>query len=154
MKREYIKKEGKAFEPTELGIRIEKFLIEAFPSFMDFGYTVRVEDKLDDIANNGKVWYDIVQNFWLELEGYLEASKNIGDKIKFNPKGSAKFTDDWIKQLGNYRKLTVTFREKSHFNGDMASYGFKEFNDTEAHWVFVDEYFELDGIGNNFELST
>ncbi|MBI3666700.1 MAG: type I DNA topoisomerase, partial [Acidobacteria bacterium] len=47
--REYVKKEGGRFTPTELGMVVTDLLIENFDDIFDVAYTARMEEELDEI---------------------------------------------------------------------------------------------------------
>ncbi|MDO8640903.1 MAG: type I DNA topoisomerase [Nitrosarchaeum sp.] len=81
IKRQYVEKQGKAFVPTELGRRVSDYLVGSFPELMDTNFTARIEDQLDDIADNKKVWYDVVDGFYVELSKRLTAAKQ-GESLK------------------------------------------------------------------------
>ena len=71
--KEYIKEEkgetileterNKLF-PTDIGHATNKFLLENFENIMDYQFTSRVEEELDEIANGKKVWSDVVARFY------------------------------------------------------------------------------------------
>jgi len=77
LKRQYVEKDGKAFKATELGMLVSDFLVKAFPELMDTGYTARIEEQLDEIADSKRVWYESVDAFYKELRKRIDASKNI-----------------------------------------------------------------------------
>lgn len=77
IKRQYMEKSGKAFVPTELGKRISQFLVVAFPELMNLNYTARIEQQLDEIAEEGKVWHTVVDGFYKELSKRLVESKDV-----------------------------------------------------------------------------
>ena len=77
IKRGYVDKNGKAFIPTELGTRISDFLVVSFPELMNPNYTARIEGELDEIAEHGKVWYEVVDSFFKELSKRLSVSKEM-----------------------------------------------------------------------------
>jgi len=81
-RRTYIEDTKKAFVPTELGKKVCEFLVKSFPEIMDEGYTARIEEQLDEIAENKKVWTDVAKVFWTELEKRLKGGKAIGQEIK------------------------------------------------------------------------
>jgi DNA topoisomerase I len=81
-KRTYIEETKKAFVPTDLGKRVSTFLSKAFSELMNTNYTARIEEQLDEIANNKKVWNNVVGDFWTELEKQLTTAKGIGKAIK------------------------------------------------------------------------
>ena len=77
--RNYVKKENKAFVPTQLGELITKLMKENFSDIVDCKFTASVESSLDDIEN-GKVELNaVLADFWKGFEKELvEAEKNIG----------------------------------------------------------------------------
>jgi len=74
--RTYVTREGKAFKPTDLGNIVCEYLVGAFPELMDIGYTARIEDKLDEIAEGKLVWYDTVGDFYTELKKRLDTASS------------------------------------------------------------------------------
>jgi len=66
--RGYIKKEGRALRPQELGFVVADLLAERFPGVVDVSFTARMEDELDDVANGERQWPPVVQEFYAPLE--------------------------------------------------------------------------------------
>jgi len=81
-KRKYVEDKNKVMTPTVLGKEVCNYLVKAFPELMNYNYTARIEDELDEIANAKKEYIKVLEHFWGELAKYLEASKNIAQKIK------------------------------------------------------------------------
>jgi len=54
--REYVKKEGGRFIPTELGMVVTGLLIESFDDIFDVTYTARMEEALDEIEEGQLGW--------------------------------------------------------------------------------------------------
>jgi DNA topoisomerase-1 len=75
LKRGYVIKDAKAFKPTELGNKICDFLLQAFPELMNTNYTARMETELDEIAEENKVWYTVVDGFYKELSRRISDAK-------------------------------------------------------------------------------
>ena len=61
--REYTLKEGQRLRPTELGKVVCQFLETNFPRIMDIGFTAKMEDELELIADNKKPWKQLLQEF-------------------------------------------------------------------------------------------
>ncbi len=76
MSRGYVEKEGKALKATDLGKRVVDMLIKFFPNIMDIGFTADMEDKLDDIEYGGKVWQNVVGDFYKDFEKELKVAQN------------------------------------------------------------------------------
>ncbi|MBQ7452748.1 MAG: topoisomerase DNA-binding C4 zinc finger domain-containing protein, partial [Clostridia bacterium] len=76
MSRSYAEKEGKALKATELGKKVVDMLIKFFPNIMDVGFTAAMEDRLDDIEYGGKVWQNVVGEFYTDFEKDLRAASS------------------------------------------------------------------------------
>ena len=62
--RNYVEKnDQKKFIPTEIGLRVNDLLVEHFPEVVDIGFTSKMEDNLDDIADGKKEWRSVMQEF-------------------------------------------------------------------------------------------
>ncbi|MCC7076496.1 MAG: type I DNA topoisomerase [Acidimicrobiia bacterium] len=72
LEREYVELESKRFFPTELGISVNDFLVDQFPEYVDYGFTAKMEDDLDHIAEGSEDWKPTVRGFWDELERRID----------------------------------------------------------------------------------
>ena len=66
--REYVKKEGGKFVPTELGMIVSDLLVENFADIFDVGYTARMEEELDEIEEGRRNWRDLMREFYERFE--------------------------------------------------------------------------------------
>jgi DNA topoisomerase-1 len=64
LEREYVKKEGGKFTPTELGMVVTDLLLECFEDIFDVEYTRRMEDALDEIELGKIDWREAMQEFY------------------------------------------------------------------------------------------
>ena len=62
--REYVKKEGGKFVPTELGMIVSDLLVENFADIFDVGYTARMEEELDEVEEGRRDWRDLMREFY------------------------------------------------------------------------------------------
>ncbi|HUS06739.1 MAG TPA: type I DNA topoisomerase [Bryobacteraceae bacterium] len=69
--REYVKKEGGRFTPTELGMVVTDLLIESFDHIFDVKYTARMEEELDEIEEGKLDWRLAMGEFYERLKGDL-----------------------------------------------------------------------------------
>ena len=77
--REYIKMDKKALIPTELGVKVTKYLEEYFKNVMDIKFTAGMETKLDEVELGKVNWQDIVRNFYTDFKSQLDyAGKQMG----------------------------------------------------------------------------
>lgn len=50
--------------PTDVGIVVNDFLIEYFPTIMDYNFTAKVEKQFDEVAEGECTWTDMMENFY------------------------------------------------------------------------------------------
>ncbi len=62
--REYVKKEGGKFLPTELGMVVTDLLLENFNDLFDVKYTARMEEELDEIEEGKLEWRAAMAEFY------------------------------------------------------------------------------------------
>jgi len=72
--REYVTLDKKRFMPTDTGDIVNKFLTEHFAQYVDYNFTARLEDQLDEIAGGQRPWIPVMEAFW---DGF---SKQITEK--------------------------------------------------------------------------
>ena len=80
---EEIKEEKTGFEknkiyPTNMGMFVTEFLNENFnSSFMDYSFTAKTENQLDQIAYKGRNWNDMIEEFY---QIFSKLSKNVPEE--------------------------------------------------------------------------
>ncbi|MBT8147965.1 MAG: topoisomerase DNA-binding C4 zinc finger domain-containing protein, partial [Gammaproteobacteria bacterium] len=67
--RGYVKLESKRFHALKMGDIVSERLIESFSELMNYDFTARMEDSLDDVANGKREWKDLLDEFY---EGFTE----------------------------------------------------------------------------------
>jgi DNA topoisomerase-1 len=70
--REYAKKEGGRFHPTELGMVVTELLVESFDDIFDVRYTARLEEELDAIEDGKRDWRLAMQDFYEKFKADLD----------------------------------------------------------------------------------
>jgi DNA topoisomerase-1 len=55
---------GKLF-PTDLGILVNRFLLQYFKNIIDYSFTATVEKDFDEIAQGKKVWNEMIHQFYV-----------------------------------------------------------------------------------------
>lgn len=69
--RGYVVEEGKYLKPTELGKQVCKFLEKEASPFMDYKFTAKLEEALDEIAHKKRDYYSTVKEVFKVLERYI-----------------------------------------------------------------------------------
>lgn len=62
--REYVELESRRFFPTDIGKIVGKFLTNHFTQYVDYDFTAKLEDDLDEISRGEKDWIPVLDHFW------------------------------------------------------------------------------------------
>ncbi|MBV8867409.1 MAG: type I DNA topoisomerase, partial [Acidobacteriaceae bacterium] len=80
--REYVKKEGGKFHPTELGMVVTDLLLESFNDLFDIKYTARMEEELDEIEEGKIEWRVAMADFYGRFQKDLEHAERHMTDVK------------------------------------------------------------------------
>jgi DNA topoisomerase-1 len=72
--RDYVKKIGAKFVPTEIGMVVTELLVKNFPYIFEPGYTARLEGELDAVEAGAERWTDLLDGFYGHLEQELKVA--------------------------------------------------------------------------------
>ena len=64
--------------PQEIGIVVSDFLVENFPSIMDYDFTANVEQDFDSIAEGKQVWNEVISSFYGDFHQKVDATMHDG----------------------------------------------------------------------------
>ena len=73
--RRYVERQKRYLLPTELGCAVLDLLVAFFPDLFDYGFTARMEDELDDIANGQRTRLAVLSAFWAAFEPQLQLAQ-------------------------------------------------------------------------------
>jgi len=76
--RKYVEMSGRAFVPTDIGKIVSRFLVRYFNNYVDYGFTARMEDILDEISNGERQWRPELERFW---KPFRERVDEIGTSV-------------------------------------------------------------------------
>lgn len=62
--REYVTVDARRFFPTDVGRIVSRFLTEHFTRYVDYDFTAKMEDDLDEIAEGQLAWIPLMKEFW------------------------------------------------------------------------------------------
>ena len=66
---------NKRFFPTDRGKLISAFLEKLFTKYVDYGFTAKLEDQLDDITSGKEDWIRVLELFWEDFNKNLSTVK-------------------------------------------------------------------------------
>lgn len=83
--RGYTIKEGKNLKPTELGEAVSNYLDKYFKSVINVKFTANMENRLDDIAEKGEQWQNVISSFWNGFKDLLSGADKYSSEFKIKP---------------------------------------------------------------------
>ena len=92
------------FVPTDIGEVVNEFLTNNFAEILDYGFTAKVEQDFDDIANGAEKWKEVLAGFYKEFHPKIEdveenAERATGEReLGTDPKTGKKV----IARMGRY----------------------------------------------------
>ena len=78
--REYVVLDKKRFVPTDVGRVVNKFLTEHFAHWVDYEFTAKMEDELDDISNGKEQWVPVLEKFWKDFSAQVGEKESVSRK--------------------------------------------------------------------------
>lgn len=96
--REYVKREGKQFVPTELGEAVTNLLKDRMPNIVNVKYTSKMEEDLDKIDSGEKYYIDMIRRYYDEFEAPLDQAKKDMQGVKIKLKEEE--TDEICEKCG------------------------------------------------------
>lgn len=74
-------------KPTDIGIVVNEFLTDSFPSILDYNFTAKVEKQFDNIAEGGEKWTNLIDTFYKKFHPIVDevmhshTDHKIGERI-------------------------------------------------------------------------
>ncbi|MEQ6125208.1 type I DNA topoisomerase [Pseudotenacibaculum sp. MALMAid0570] len=68
--------------PTDIGNIVNDFLVENFSSILDFGFTAKVENEFDEIADGKEDWTSMIKEFYQDFHVTVEDVAQNADRAK------------------------------------------------------------------------
>jgi DNA topoisomerase-1 len=78
--REYVTLDKKRFMPTDVGRVVNKFLTDHFAHWVDYEFTAKLEDELDDISNGKEEWLPVLERFWKDFSAQITEKESVSRK--------------------------------------------------------------------------
>ncbi len=76
--RKYVEKDGKYMFPTDMGKAVNHLLVDNFKNIVDYDFTAKLEDQLDEIADGKLDWKKMMSEFYKPFEKeIIEKDKTI-----------------------------------------------------------------------------
>ena len=107
--RGYVIREAKRLTPTETGILVNDLICEHFPGVVDYGFTARMEEDLDRIANGERKWVESIREFYGPFAAQVALAEQQMPEMKTGPEPIGRMCPDCGHELvirwGRYGKF-------------------------------------------------
>jgi len=80
--RGYVDRMNKAFQPTEVGKTVIRFLMKNFPGIIDYDFTANMEDNLDEVSLGNKDWRMVMKDFYAPFAEKLEKVEDKAERMQ------------------------------------------------------------------------
>ena len=91
--RDYVKKIGAKFVPTEIGMVVTELLVKNFPYIFESGYTAKLETELDAVEAGQERWTDLLDGFYAHLEKELKVAEVEMEDVKRREEPTSEICD-------------------------------------------------------------
>ena len=109
--REYVILEAKRFVPTDVGRIVNRFLTSYFTKYVDYDFTAKLEDSLDEISRGEKQWVPLLREFWKPfITGIKDTDQNVQRKDV-----TQEMIDEKCPECG--KTLSIRLGKKGRFIG-------------------------------------
>ncbi len=71
--RDYVTLDQKRFKPTDVGRIVCRFLTAHFTKYVDYDFTAKLEDELDEVARGEKEWVPLLEDFWSPFKNQVSS---------------------------------------------------------------------------------
>lgn len=68
--------------PTDLGLIVTDFLNRYFDKVMDYGFTAKIEEEFDEIAQGSKLWNSMIGHFYHPFHESVEHTMEHAERVK------------------------------------------------------------------------
>ncbi len=82
--RNYVEQINKRFHPTDRGKLISAFLEKLFNKYVDYNFTAKLENQLDEITSGKIKWIKVLQDFWKDFYANVSSVKKIRTREVLN----------------------------------------------------------------------
>jgi DNA topoisomerase-1 len=76
--RKYVEAEKRNFVPTDTAKIVNDFLVKFFPHYVDYDFTARLEEELDEISRGDKEWVPVMREFW---DPFIDRVKHVESSV-------------------------------------------------------------------------
>lgn len=83
--RGYVQRVKKRLVPTEIGVTVSDMIVEYFPEIVDLGFSARMEEELDEVAEGTRKWSEVIREFYGPFSEQVERATAHMPEVKSEP---------------------------------------------------------------------
>lgn len=136
--RKYVEQKDRKLYATELGMQVNKLLVEHFPDIFNVRFTAKMEEELDTIASGKQTYVDVMKDFYDPFQHALEKVEKKASTIK---KSLIEQTDELCEVCG--RPMVIKWGRNGRF---MACSGYPSCKNTKPLAEDQEKHQHLVGI--------
>ncbi|WKZ52476.1 MAG: type I DNA topoisomerase [Anaerolineales bacterium] len=107
--RGYVERVDRRLVPTETGFTVNDLMIQYFPDIVDYSFTARMEEDLDEIAAGNEDWVRVMREFWSPFSAEVAKAQAEMPVTKSGPEPIGRACPDCGRELviryGRYGKF-------------------------------------------------
>jgi DNA topoisomerase-1 len=107
--RGYVVRDGKRLSPTDTGVLVNDLITEHFPEVVDYGFTARMEEELDQIAEGKLPWVKSIREFYGPFAEQVALAEKQMPELNMGPEPIGRMCPECGKELviryGRYGKF-------------------------------------------------
>jgi DNA topoisomerase-1 len=84
-RRGYTEREKRRLIPTETGMLVNDLVVAHFPDVVDYGFTARMENQLDLIAEGDREWIEVIDEFYGPFSEQIDLAQEQMPELKAEP---------------------------------------------------------------------
>ncbi|HEY8585189.1 MAG TPA: DNA topoisomerase I [Rhodanobacter sp.] len=78
--REYVYLDSRRFKPSDVGRAVSNFLTQHFTQYVDYDFTAKLEDELDEVSRGEKAWVPLMERFWVPFKRQVDEKTESVDR--------------------------------------------------------------------------
>ena len=109
--REYVTLDKRRFQPTDVGRIVSRFLTNHFTRYVDYNFTARLEDELDEVSRGEKEWVPLMREFWYPFKELVKDKEESVSRAEVTTEA----LDEECPKCG--KKLNIRLGRRGRFVG-------------------------------------
>jgi len=83
--RGYVHRIKKRLVPTEIGLTVNDLIVDYFPEIVDLGFTARMEEELDEVADGTRPWAEVIREFYAPFAEQVKRALELMPEVRAEP---------------------------------------------------------------------